>query len=55
MIILHFYIVNGSLCNLNALAVWLAVHIISFLYGVLMSPNKDEIALHCCDPALVQC
>ena len=26
-----------------------------FLYGVLMSPNKDEIAVHCCDPALLQC
>ena len=38
-------IVNGSLCNLRALALGLA-------YTVLMSPNKDETAVHSCDPTL---
>ena len=36
---------NGSFCNLCALAVGLR-------YTVLTSPNKDETAVHCCDPAL---
>ena len=44
---------NGSFCNLCALAVGLALHIHAYLcYTVLTSPNKDETAVHCCDPAL---
>ena len=46
-------IANGSLCNLWALARGLALHIRQYLrYTVLMSPNKDETAVHCCDPSL---
>ena len=39
---------SGSLCSWCALAVGLALHILA----VLMSPKKDETAVHCCDPAL---
>ena len=46
-------IVNGSFCNLCTLALGLALHIWSYLrYTVLMSSNKSETAVHCCDPAL---
>ena len=38
-------IVNGSFCNLCALALWLR-------YTVLTSPKKGEAAVHCCDLAL---
>ena len=44
-------IVNGSFCNLCALAVGLALHF-SLGYTVLTSSNKSETAVHCCDPAL---
>ena len=44
---------NGSFCNLCALAVGLALHIFADLrYTVLWSPKKGETAVHCCDPAL---
>ena len=38
---------NGSFCNLCALAVGLALHI---FYTVLTSPKKGETAVHCCNP-----
>ena len=40
----------GSLSNLCALALGLALHI--FAITVLISPKKDETAVHRCDPAL---
>ena len=41
--------VNESFCDLCALAVGLVTYL---RYTVLMSPKKDETAVHCCDPAL---
>ena len=40
---------NGPLCNLCALAL---AGVTYLRYSVLTSPNKDETAVHCCDPAL---
>ena len=42
---------NGSFCNLCALALWLALHIFA-TYTVLTSSIKSETAVRCCDPAL---
>jgi len=45
--------VNGSFCNLCALAVGLALHTVSSLHSaVLTSPKKGETAVHYCDPTL---
>ena len=44
---------NGSLCNLCALTgldCWAGVTYLR--YTVQTSPNNDETAVHCCDPAL---
>ena len=44
-------IVNGSFCNLCALALCMAG--VTYLrYTVLTSSKKSEAAVHCCDPAL---
>ena len=39
---------NRSFCNLFALA----LAGVTYRYTVLMSSNKNETAVHCCDPAL---
>ena len=41
-------IVKRSLCNLCALALGLTLHVFATQCSV-MSPNKDETAVHCCD------
>ena len=43
-------IVNGAFYYLYAFA--LGWRYISSGYTVLINPKKDEIAVHCCDPAL---
>ena len=46
---------NGSFCNLYALAVFIAgcwAGVTYLRYTVLTSPSKGETALHSCDPAL---
>ena len=46
-------IVNVSWYNLWALVIGPALHIFRYTCTVLMSPNKDETAVHCCDPQAV--
>ena len=43
--------VNRSLCYLCALALWAGVTYLH--YTVLISLNKDETAVHCCNPSLL--
>ena len=43
-------IVNALFCNLRCVGSWAGVTYLR--YTVLMSPNKDETAVHCFDPAL---
>ena len=43
---------NGSFCNLCALALCDLAGVTYLRYTVLMSSNKSETAVHCCDPAL---
>ena len=45
---MEFDIVNGSFCNLCALA--LGVASTYRRYTVLVSPKKDETGVHSCDP-----
>ena len=41
---------NGSFCDLYALAVGLCFTLRYFRYAVLTKPNQNETAVHCCDP-----
>ena len=44
-------IVNGSFCN-SVMCVGSLTGVTYLRYTVLMSSNKSETAVHCCDPAL---